>query len=318
MSIHFPAHYGLTLTPTIHHKIPANINPSSPSNALPNPFIAVVTGAGKGLGYHISLAYASAGASGISISSRTSSDLDALESEIQRIAKEAGRKIEVLKSICDTQSDDSIAALVDDVRKKWGGRVDAVVANAGVISKYITRPGDTTTNSNLPIGVVEDDDFERVLNINLLGVWRTAKAFVPLLRDTKDGAQTLICSTSLASHSVNSLLTPIAYNVSKLACNRLMEHVDADHREKDGIHAYALHPGAVVTPQTVGHKNGEVWGEVLSDDEGLVGAVCVWLSRAKRAWLSGRYVSSNWDVEELEGMREKIENSDMLKVRMVV
>lgn len=319
MSITFPAHYGLTLTPTIHHRVPSNINPSLPKNALPTPFVAVITGAGKGLGYHISLAYASAGASGISISSRTSSDLDALESEIQRIAKENGRTIEVLKSICDTQSDDSVAALVDDVRKKWGGRVDAVVANAGVISKYITRPNEEGgSSSNLPIGIVEDDDFARVLNINLLGVWRTAKAFVPLLRDTKDGARTLICSTSLASHSVNSLLTPIAYNVSKLACNRLMEHVDADHREKDGIHAYALHPGAVVTPQTVEHKNGEVWGEVLSDDEGLAGAVCVWLSKEKRAWLSGRYISSNWDVEELEGMKEKIGNIDMLKFRMVV
>jgi NAD(P)-dependent dehydrogenase (short-subunit alcohol dehydrogenase family) len=62
------------------------------------------------------------------------------------------------------------------------------------------------------------------------------KAFLPLLSTTKDGPQTIICSTSLAAHSFTSALTPIAYNVSKIACNRLMEHVANDHAQ-EGIHA---------------------------------------------------------------------------------
>jgi hypothetical protein len=56
----------------------------------------------------------------------------------------------------------------------------------------------------------------------------------------------------------------------------------------------------------------------LSDEEGLAGAFCVWLSREKRPWLSGRYVSCNWDVQELQGMRGDIEEKDLLKFRMVV
>jgi hypothetical protein len=44
----------------------------------------------------------------------------------------------------------------------------------------------------------------------------------------------------------------------------------------------------------------------------------VWLSKEKREWLSGRFVSCNWDVEELEAMREKIVEGDLLKYRMVV
>lgn len=82
-------------------------------------------------------------------------------------------------------------------------------------------------------------------------------------------------------------------------------------------HSFALHPGAVLTPQTQ-HHAGEVWGTLLSDDVGLAGAMCVWLSREKRSWLSGRYVSANWDVDELEGMKDKIGEGDMLKFRMVV
>lgn len=46
--------------------------------------------------------------------------------------------------------------------------------------------------------------------------------------------------------------------------------------------------------------------------------MCVWLSKEKRAWLSGRYISCNWDVEELEGMKQRIVEKDLLKFRMAV
>jgi hypothetical protein len=54
------------------------------------------------------------------------------------------------------------------------------------------------------------------------------------------------------------------------------------------------------------------------DDEDLAGAFCVWLSREKRGWLSGRYVSCNWDVGELEAKKEGIVEGDLLKMRMVI
>jgi NAD(P)-dependent dehydrogenase (short-subunit alcohol dehydrogenase family) len=307
----FPDHFGINFTPTIHAQIPENLSPTA--NRLPKPFIAVITGAGKGLGYHISLAYARAGATGLSISSRTESDLEKLEKEIKKI----DGSIEVLKSVCDTQSDSSVAKLEEQVKDKFG-RVDAVIANAGIISKYISKKEESGKKaSNLPVGLLEDDDWARVLDINLLGSWRISKAFMPLLVATKDGPQTLIVITSLAAHKTDSALTPIAYNVSKIAVNRVVEHIDNDHRENDGIHAYALHPGAVLTPQTQNHQ-GDGWKELLSDDEGLAGAMCTWLSKEKRGWLSGRYLSANWDVDELESRKEEIGGSEKLKFRMVV
>lgn len=56
----------------------------------------------------------------------------------------------------------------------------------------------------------------------------------------------------------------------------------------------------------------------MADDEGLAGACCVWLSKEKREWLSGRFVSCNWDVKELEAMKDRILNDDLLKYRMAV
>ena len=187
-----PAYYGTNFTSTTHTKVAPNVDPAKVN--LPKPFVVVVTGAGKGLGYHIALAYAKAGVSGLSISSRTASDLDALEAEVHNV----NENVEVLKSVCDTTSEDSVKELQEGVRRKWG-RIDVVVANAGIISNYIEeekREGSKKEEgrSNLPIGIIEDEDWSRVLNINLLGTWRIAKAFMPLLTESKDGMQTVRAS----------------------------------------------------------------------------------------------------------------------------
>jgi hypothetical protein len=61
-----------------------------------------------------------------------------------------------------------------------------------------------------------------------------------------------------------------------------------------------------------------VWESIVYDDEDLAGAFCVWLSREKRGWLSGRYVSCNWDVGELVAKKGEIVERDLLKMRMVI
>lgn len=44
----------------------------------------------------------------------------------------------------------------------------------------------------------------------------------------------------------------------------------------------------------------------------------VWLTKKQLSWLGGRYVSANWDVEELEAMKDEIVEGDKLKQRLVV
>jgi NAD(P)-dependent dehydrogenase (short-subunit alcohol dehydrogenase family) len=240
-----PAYLGYTFTPTIHSKAEGLTDPLN--NQLPPNYVVVVTGAGKGLGYNIALAYAKAGASGICISSRTQSDLDDLTKELLKI----NSKVDVQAQICDITSDPDVEKLADDVKAHFG-RVDAVIANAGIISKY-------KADGTLPVGI-DDPDFDRVISINLLGSRRVAKHFIPQLAAATDGPQVFVVITSLASHSGDSNYCPIAYNVSKLAANRLVEHIHNDHRN-EGILAYAVHPGAAVTPQTARHSTvkGDKW-----------------------------------------------------------
>ena len=322
----FSKHMGLTFTPTIHSKPAGHTDPLS--NSLPPKFVVVVTGAGKGLGRHIALTYAKAGAHGVSISSRTKEDIDSLAAELHAI----NPSLIVHTQICDTTKDADVRELAQSVDARFG-RVDAVIANAGIISKYIYDPDGS--NRRLPVGIIEDDDFERVISINLLGTRLTGKYFLPLLAKTKDGAQAFVVITSAASHFEHSQATTMAYNLSKIALNRMAESVHNDHG-KDGILAFAVHPGTVLTPQTQLHstQKGDLWDQgmslkqsilhvadihtVLTDDPALCGGFLTWLTKERREWLSGRYVSVNWDVDELVSMKDDIVSMDKLKMRMVV
>jgi len=57
---------------------------------------------------------------------------------------------------------------------------------------------------------------------------------------------------------------------------------------------------------------------VLTDDAGLCGGWLTWLTKEKRPWLSGRYLSVNWDVDELGKKKDEIVEGDKLKFRMVI
>ena len=241
-----PPTCGVDFTKTIHHKAEGATDPTN--NSLSGKqFVVCVTGAGKGLGFHIALAYAQAGVSGLVISSRTQSDLDALSREIKKV----NSKVDILAQTCDTLKDEDVKKLAKATEEKFG-RLDVCVANAGVISKYLS-------DGSLPKGIMTDPDFERVIDINFLGSVRVARHFTPLLLESK-GAQAFIVITSLAAHWVHSYLTPIAYNCSKRAVCHMMEQMASDHG-KDGLLAYSIHPGAVLTPQTENHsvEKGDAW-----------------------------------------------------------
>lgn len=46
----------------------------------------------------------------------------------------------------------------------------------------------------------------------------------------------------------DSAVTPFAYNLSKIGMNRMVEHIATDHKD-EGVQAFAVHPGAVLTPR---------------------------------------------------------------------
>ena len=106
-----------------------------------------------------------------------------------------------------------------------------------------------------------------------------------------------------------------AYQTTKLAINRLAQFIHADHG-KQGIRAFALHPGGVLTK--LGLSMPEDMHFILKDTPWLSGAACVYLASSRADFLRGRYVSSQWDVEELEARQEEILEKDLLKMQMTI
>ncbi|OBT67644.1 hypothetical protein VE03_03829 [Pseudogymnoascus sp. 23342-1-I1] len=270
---------------------------------LSKPFVVAITGSGKGIGSGIAQAYAQAGASGILLSSRTEADLQNVVAQIKNINAEC----EVRYRVCDVMCEEELSKLAIDC-KNWFGRLDVAIINAGIISQFVTDPdGDR----HCPQGILEDttSDFFRVWGTNFNGAYLAARAFLPLLRSTTDGSQAMVFISSLASQHTHTQLCSAAYNISKLAVNRLAEHIHDSYKD-DGVLVYAIHPGCIQTNNT---EFPSFWDEIFIDDMSLPGAFCVWLSKERRDWLSGRYLSSNWDVEELEMQKEEIVREDKFK-----
>lgn len=79
-----------------------------------------------------------------------------------------------------------------------------------------------------------------------------------------------------------------------------------------GINVFAVNPGTIRSPIAVKCVPEELMG-IFVDTPALPSDTHVWLSAKRRDWLSGRYISCNWDMSELEAMSEEIVKGDKLK-----
>ncbi|KAI6877797.1 hypothetical protein KC334_g17457 [Hortaea werneckii] len=104
-----------------------------------------------------------------------------------------------------------------------------------------------------------------------------------------------------------------AYQPTKLAVLRFSAFVGLEYPE---LLSYAIHPGGVQTE--LSSNMGKQYEHLLIDTPQLSADSIVWLSAERREWLQGRYVSVTWDMAELLEKRKKIEDDDLLKVRMAV
>jgi NAD(P)-dependent dehydrogenase (short-subunit alcohol dehydrogenase family) len=102
--------------------------------------------------------------------------------------------------------------------------------------------------------------------------------------------------------------------ISKFALVRMTEIL---HNEliARGINVYAVNPGTIESPLSVKCIIPELMG-IFCDTAALAADTHVWLASRRRDWLSGRYVSCNWDVTELEQMQDEIVKGDKLKFTM--
>lgn len=188
--------------------------------------VAVVTGAGSGIGRALALAFA---AEGMHVGL---ADLDAgTVAATASLIGERARSVETVTRVCDVSSYDEVAALADAVFERWG-QVDLVCNNAGVFVGGVIweRPS---------------EDFEFVLGANLRGILHGIRAFVPrmIAQDTEGH---IVNTASVAGLLGAPFEAP--YAVSKFAAFAATECLANDLVAAGSkLRASALCPGMIHT-----------------------------------------------------------------------
>jgi NAD(P)-dependent dehydrogenase (short-subunit alcohol dehydrogenase family) len=294
-----PAFTGVGFTETAVHNVTGSRKPEA--LPLPDPFVAVITGASRGIGKATAESFARAGATGLILTSRTLASLEETKRSCLAVAKSPNLKISLVEY--DSGNEEHTVNLKNVVINEHG-RLDLLLNNAGFVS--------TDASAWSKIDQTRSDQFRTTMDCNYFGRFLTMKHLLPTIIST-NGAKIVINITSIASHLTNQ--GAACFNISEFASNRLTEIAAAQYADQ-GVVCYAVHPGFVATSVVPGMPEDAL--HVAPDEPGLCGSLCLWLVKKRPEWLSGRYLSSDWDVEELEAKKEDILGRDLLKARMIV
>lgn len=170
--------------------------------------IAVVTGAGSGIGRAVALELASAGWS-VALAGRTAGSLD-------ETASLAGPDADVLAVPADVTDPDAVTALFTTVREHFG-RVDLLFNNAGTFG-----PGGIGF-ADLPYGA-----WRKVVDVNLNGAFLCAQAAFRQMRDQDPRGGRIINNGSVSAHAPRPDSAP--YTATKHALTGLTKSISLDGR----------------------------------------------------------------------------------------
>jgi 3-oxoacyl-[acyl-carrier protein] reductase len=192
--------------------------------------VAIVTGAGQGIGKSIALELAIAGASLVLADIKE----DTTEKVRQKI-EEMGR--EVLKVRVDVSKWDDAERMAKEVMERFG-RIDILVNDAGISPKG-------KAGVRLRILDIEDQDWDTVMNVNLKGVFNCSKAVIPYMISNQSGKIVNIGSVAGLTGGAGSP-SGAHYNVSKAGVICLTKCL-ARELGQYHIHVNTIAPGRIMT-----------------------------------------------------------------------
>lgn len=186
--------------------------------------VAIITGAGQGIGRAFARGFAQAGAK-VVIAERNKENADKVAGEL---AAEGGRALAVQTDVADEGSVVDMIAAAD----REFGRIDILINNAGVFSTLEMRPFD-----QIPI-----EEWEQVLRVNVTGPFLCSRAVLPAMRRAKWGRIINMASGAVTLGRPNYL----HYIASKSALAGMTGSM-ARELGADGITVNAILPGATFT-----------------------------------------------------------------------
>jgi NAD(P)-dependent dehydrogenase (short-subunit alcohol dehydrogenase family) len=201
--------------------------------------IALVTGAGQGIGRAIALGLAGEGADVVV----NDLNLDLAENTAKEI-RAIGPKAMAIQA--NVAIEKEVEAMVARMVNEWGG-IDILVNNAG-------------TGRPMMVEDMDKSEWDRILDINLGGVFNCSRAVIPAIK-TRGGGK-IINIASLAGKTM-SYHGGADYTASKAAVLGFTRHL-AFELGPYGINVNAICPGVVMTPLVEAHSTPEMRESVKS------------------------------------------------------
>jgi NAD(P)-dependent dehydrogenase (short-subunit alcohol dehydrogenase family) len=189
---------------------------------------AFVTGGARGIGYNIAIALAEAGAD-VAI---VDTDEGTAKTSAEGIAKATGRKAVAVKADVTKKAD--VDNMIEVVLKTFG-RIDVAFCNAGICM-------------NIPAEEMTLEDWNKVININLTGVFLTAQAAGRVM--IKQGGGSIINTASMSAHIVNVPQPQCSYNASKAGVVQLTKSLAVEWALKN-VRVNSISPGYIGTDLTL-------------------------------------------------------------------
>jgi NAD(P)-dependent dehydrogenase (short-subunit alcohol dehydrogenase family) len=226
--------------------------------------VSLITGAASGIGRASALAFASAGACVALL------DIDANGlAETAAAARKAGARAEVL--VADVTDLRAVTAAVGRAVRVFG-RLDAAHNNAGVPGPYV------------PLDEYSEEDFLRVLQVDLAGVWRCMRAEIRQMRS--QGAGAIVNTSSMlgaAAMPDNGAYVAAKHGVHGLTRAAALELGGT------GIRVNAIAPGVTRTGMTSAVSDELLravpLGRIAEPEE--IAAAAVWLCSPEASYITG-------------------------------
>jgi 3-oxoacyl-[acyl-carrier protein] reductase len=243
--------------------------------------IALVTGGGRGIGANIARELTSAGAR-VAVAARTSEEIEAVAFDI-----------DALPVTVDVSRRDSVDSMVRAVESGLGP-IDILCANAGIGSRD-ARAWET-----------DPDEWWRVFEINVLGVYLCCRAVVPGM--LKRGRGRIVITGSGAAYLPGS--SNSAYSASKAAVWRFGEILA---KQLEGhIPVFIFSPGLVRTQLTAWAPDDAPW-----TPSELAPRLVRVLASGRADALAGRYLHAEHDdIEDLISRADEIREKDLNAIRL--
>ena len=219
--------------------------------------VSIVTGAARGLGRAYAEALAGAGSAVLAC------DVNDCDATVEAIVRGGGRAVSATVDITDMASCTAMA----DMAQQSFGQIDVLVNNAALYGGL----------KGARFELLEEAQWDAVMNVNVKGVWNACRAIVQPMRDSGGGS--IINIASLAA--VYGLPYGLDYVASKAAVIGMTRGM-ARELGRDRIRVNAVAPSAVMTEGTE-----EFFGEKLE--------------KAKKVIASGQVIPRNLETSDVTG-----------------